>query len=257
MLALYRNDFGYLLNSKKICVLWRRVSDMDDDIRSYWRSLLDQSEREKAHAFRFSEDRDSYLAAHSLLRQSLSTLTGIDPRSLFFSKGPLGKPELLDQSLSQSLRINLSHTRGMVAVAISPGFNVGVDVEPLSQVVESGFGSYVLASEEVSELSKVPAQRYSQELISLWTIKEALIKASGQGMSAGLRDIVCGINSLQLLDPGPLPGAAHEWRIWQHSQNNGFALSVAAHVAESDELGCCFLEADPYGPFGLPKDKFQ
>jgi 4'-phosphopantetheinyl transferase len=81
--------------------------------------MLSPDERERAARFHFQEDRQSYLVAHSLTRGVLGELTAIKPSELVFELGSHGRPELVLPERPQRLRFNLSHTRGMVACAVT------------------------------------------------------------------------------------------------------------------------------------------
>ncbi|WP_188047592.1 4'-phosphopantetheinyl transferase family protein [Vibrio vulnificus] len=239
------HDLKSILTQLNVCVLWRRVSYLSHNTRAYWLSMLDKNEREKASRFRFAEDRDSFIAGHALLRQSLSLINEASPCSWKFSKGSNGKPEIIGNDDLPHLRINLSHTRGMVAVALGLNYNVGVDVEPLSRPIEREVWEHALAPIEASQLRLMPAHCQSRAFMALWTLKEALVKASGQGLSVPLNSLVCRLSPPQLLESGSLLGRANDWKVWQHYQDNSYAITVAAHTLGASGVNCIFLEASP------------
>jgi hypothetical protein len=78
-------------------------------------SLLSDEEIERRSSFLYEQDRSLYAAAHGLLRLSLSTLDGRDPKLHRFSCGPNGRPELCEGDPRLGLRFNISHTPGLVA----------------------------------------------------------------------------------------------------------------------------------------------
>src|ERR1700759_1140325 len=87
-----------------------------------WPSLermLDDPERERAGRFRFERDRNAYVAAHALLRGMLSGLVRRDPADCGFAPGQHGKPHLVADAGVPPFSFNISHTRGLVAVAIT------------------------------------------------------------------------------------------------------------------------------------------
>lgn len=245
MITYCKINLKSLLIQHNICVIWRRVSDTTSQTLAFWHSLLDKRERERACKFRFREDQHSYIAAHALLRQSLSAITEANPSSWQFINGKYGKPEVNFQLDMRPLRVNISHTRGMVAVALVLEYDIGVDTEALTRVVEEKFWDHVLAPEEALQISHIPAQSQPSATIALWTLKESLVKASGQGLHARLDSIVCGIKPPRLLHVGALTGAPLDWKIWQLSQDDAFVVTVAVHAPGTTKLTCRFLEASP------------
>ena len=76
------------------------------------------------------------------------------------------------------LQFNLSHTRSMAVCAISDS-SVGVDVEHI-RAVTPGLILRVLSGEERSWVLRQPDQKAA--VMTLWTLKEAYVKYTGQGL---------------------------------------------------------------------------
>ncbi|NUR83251.1 MAG: phosphopantetheinyl transferase-like protein [Nonomuraea sp.] len=132
---------------------------------------LTDVERERADRFRFPADRESFVAAHLLVRLCAAELLGTHPGKLTLLQvcdvhGPgHGRPYLQD---AEGVDVSFSHTRGYVCAVAGPG-RVGADAErvppgPLQEVL----AERVLAPGESAATN--------DELIRHWTRKEALIK---------------------------------------------------------------------------------
>jgi 4'-phosphopantetheinyl transferase len=148
-------------------------------------ATLDDEERARAARFAFEDDRRSYVAAHALLRAELSRRADRPARDWRFAAATLGKPYLVDPP--RDLRFSLSHTRGMVAVAIAEGAEVGVDVEPTDRRAESmKLAERFFAPEQIELLRAVEGEARRDLFFAIWTLKEAVIKATGQGLSRAL-----------------------------------------------------------------------
>lgn len=146
---------------------------------------LDVAERERAARFQFEADRNAYIAAHGLTRLFLGAWTGRQAGSLAFNAGPYGKPALVRGGAS----FNLSHTRSMVAVAVAAQGEVGVDVEQINPArsVELDIADRWFSRDEVAHVSAggdEEAQR--ARFLRIWNLKEAVIKATGRGLSQEL-----------------------------------------------------------------------
>lgn len=191
-------------------------------------ALLDDAERARAGRFAFDEDRRSYVAAHALLRLELSRRAGRLPQDWRFAATELGKPYLLDPP--RDLRFSLSHTRGMVAVAVAEGVEIGVDVETADRRAESmSLAKRFFAPAEVAQLAAVEGAARRDLFFAIWTLKEAVVKATGQGLSRALDSFsVCA-------DPPSVTmrdGSDQNWRA-AHWRRESFHFAFAAQGAVS------------------------
>jgi len=99
-----------------------------------------------------------------------------------------------------SLRFNLSHCAGLVACLVTLEVDVGVDVEDTQRDLDRiGLADRFFSAEEAEDLRtfKGPAQR--ERFFAYWTLKEAYIKARGQGLSIPLQRV-----SFQLAEDGAI-----------------------------------------------------
>ena len=160
------------------------VSSVDVSEDAAARCLSDD-ELARAARFRSPEDRASCVAAHRLLRAALGARVGADPRTLRFEAQDGGKPVL---SGRRGPEFNLSHARGVVTVAGGGAHPVGVDVERVrTDAIARELEARVLHPDERARLRDdvAPARAFFQ----LWVLKEAYIKATGEGLAAPLREI--------------------------------------------------------------------
>ena len=149
--------------------------------------LLDAQERRRATALRQDRDRARYVAAHAQLRRQLGARLDIDPAALRFSTGPHGKPALwtaagLSPADQPPCHFSLSHSADLACLAIAP-VAVGIDLETLRSVPDLAAllpGS--CTSEERAALLALDPGDQAQAFLSLWTRKEAALKAWGLGL---------------------------------------------------------------------------
>lgn len=104
-------------------VWWWRTDRLDDARLQACEAMLDDEERAQAARFVFWRDRRDYVAAHALLRMSLSSRAdggahGVTPARVSgpsdwrFGRTEHGKPFLLVEQGGCAPAFNLSHTRG-------------------------------------------------------------------------------------------------------------------------------------------------
>jgi len=150
--------------------------------------ILSGDEVARAGSFKFERDQRRFVAARAGLRVILAGILGDAPEALRFEYGRRGKPALWDQEGPQGLRFNLSHSGDLAVLAVARGLDMGVDVE--EERKDRAFlemAQFAFNAEEKNWL-------FSQDMISsrkafykLWTMKEAVLKATGEGLGAALK----------------------------------------------------------------------
>jgi 4'-phosphopantetheinyl transferase len=187
--------------------------------------LLDSHERSRWSKFQFDRDRRLYGSAHALLRVALSHYAPVNPCDWRFEAGPFGRPELSSAFAALDLRFNLSHTRGLAACAIARNRAVGIDVELLDTPTDlRAIAQTYFTRSECAQIDTAPSALKSQVFLSIWTLKEAYIKARGVGLSLPLKSF-----SVTVVPPGIAP-ALDDYRVWYASltQENGYYLVAVA-----------------------------
>lgn len=147
---------------------------------------LAPDERARVHRFRRPADRLRYAIARGLARAVVSAVIDKTPETLHFAAtcrrcgGPHGKPGLP----GTGIELSWSHSGRYVVLAVAREVSVGVDVEDASarrHVPE-------LADEMLSEAE----HRYPQgsaDLLRTWVRKEAVLKATGDGLTVPLHSL--------------------------------------------------------------------
>jgi len=154
--------------------------------------FLSPDERKRADRFRFEIHRNRFIVGRGLLRVILGEYCDIPPERLRFNYGLHGKPELITPAEGArrgggALRFNLAHTEGIGVLAVTQTGPVGVDVEQVRRLQEfSELVSRFFSAREAAEFSKLPWEQQPAAFFNLWTRKEALLKATGEGIAHSL-----------------------------------------------------------------------
>lgn len=152
---------------------------------------LSEEEKDRAARFHFERDRRLFLLGRGLARAHLGALLHLPPEGLRFQLQPKGKPELAEGQAPFPLFFNVSHTAGLVALALS-GSLVGIDVECFARLGDPlEVGATVFSPEEMEQLRSVDGDARHQLFATFWTLKEAYIKARGGGFSLPLKKVTC------------------------------------------------------------------
>jgi len=148
-------------------------------------ALMDPDEASRQRRFIFPEHRHEFLATRILVRRVLGSYLDVRPASLRFVHNEHGRPALAEPS--SPLRFNLSNTPGLVVCLVSAHHEVGVDTELRTRARSIlDIASTVFAADELRELLALEGDVQAQRAVTLWTLKEAYIKARGMGLALPL-----------------------------------------------------------------------
>jgi 4'-phosphopantetheinyl transferase len=157
------------------------------DVRSHHVDLLDPVERARRARYVKPADRDRFTLAVAVTRLVLGERLGLSPdrvpldRSCRRCGAPHDRPRIADHD--SRLRISISHSGSRVAVAVTTGGDIGVDVEQLgARIGLASLTESVLTTEEAAELRRIPSGEQDAGFLAYWTRKEAILKASGEGL---------------------------------------------------------------------------
>ena len=173
-----------------------------------------ESDRDRASRFRRPDDAEHYLSAHGALRLILSDALGCNPHALRFGAKSEGKPVLE----GETLEFNLSHSGNVALVAVSSARQVGVDVEQLRSLPDlDSLAARVCNESELASIMGLAQADRERAFFALWTRKEAMAKATGEGIAAVFRD-----------DGDTSPDIHDGWTLVELSDLPGYAACVAA-----------------------------
>jgi 4'-phosphopantetheinyl transferase len=201
--------------------------------------LLDEDERRRGERFHFERDRLIFSAAHALLRAALAARLGA--RHGAFRVDGFGKPELEPPVGTPPLRFNLTHTRGLVACALVNGWDIGIDAEqmdasrPLFELAEHYF-----AEAEVAQLRAAAGALGTPAFYRFWTLKEAIIKAIGEGLSLPLKRFAFTLAPLSLAIDGD---DAREWHVEECPALPEHAMAIALRRPPETSVAVSWREA--------------
>lgn len=163
------------------------VDAFPDEMRQWtYRELLNDQERARHDRYRHERDRLLHLTARLMTRTILSRCEpGISPRDWTFRPGPHGKPEIAGPEIqSGRWHFNVTHTEGVVVLAVSEGSPVGVDVERIDRPSNfEGLARRFFAPEEAAVIAAAEESQRAALFYRIWTLKEAYVKAIGKGLA--------------------------------------------------------------------------
>ncbi len=142
--------------------------DVKDKSLSELLPILDLSDEELRVVYKYKVDRARKEEAVSiyLKRKYIGE----------YSLNEYGKP------ISNKTHFNISHSNGIIGLAVSPNKEVGLDIEMVKKEKE-GIASYVNSSEELKNIKD------SLGFFKSWTSKESLLKCLGTGIKGNLKEV--------------------------------------------------------------------
>lgn len=197
------------------------------DLRAAHLTMLNDAELARARQYRRADDSDRCLLGAVLLRMVAARHLGVLPGDVAVDRtcdhcgAQHGRPQLPGSDLHASV----THSGDVVAVALTPAGPVGVDVEAGRPIDFSA----------VTDLVCTPAERACvtglDDFYAFWTRKEAVLKATGEGLSRPMTD-------LHVTPPGTAPvllslgsDAAPACRMADISAGDGYHAAVAVLTA--------------------------
>lgn len=171
------------------------------------RTLLSDKEADRAARYRFAQGRMRFVAGRALLRTILGGYLDRPPAELAFSHGPHGKPWLVQDEQEEQLHFNVSHAGPVALFAITKEGELGIDIERIREIHDwAAIANGCFSPRERAHLRRLPDSRRRPAFFQAWTRREALLKASGDGLtgeSAGWPHAPDSGYSVQSLMPVP------------------------------------------------------
>ncbi|MGN9914524.1 4'-phosphopantetheinyl transferase family protein [Phytohabitans sp. LJ34] len=192
----------------EVCV-WLVRSPLPDAVLDRLAGLLDPRERDRAAALD-PVGRRRFVAAHGAARVLVAERVGTAPRDVRWEYGPHGKPEV------DGVRMSLSHSGDLAAVALTPARAVGVDVQRHTPGLDTRAMAVRYFPADEARLVTGAAV-----FATLWARKEACVKATGGRLTQGLALPVAA---------GPVVRGAYH--VVDLPVPDGFAGAVALHGPE-------------------------
>ena len=140
-------------------------------------TLLSDDEKEASKKYRLIRDRQKYIVSKAIRRNILSQYLEMEPQTLSYFINDFKKPYIVSE---EALYFSVSYSGQYIAMAFHSN-EIGLDIEILSNSFDYETISGQVFSED-ERLSINEASERAKQFYTLWTRKEALIKATAQGI---------------------------------------------------------------------------
>jgi 4'-phosphopantetheinyl transferase len=146
-------------------------------------NVLSADEIQRSLIFKQNKDKQRFVAGRYLLRNILSKITLNTAAEIEFTRNEFNKP------LFNNMGFNVSHSGDYILIAAGPG-NIGIDVE----FIKPGFDfepvlGICFGTDEIAYIKNEGDAVLN--FYTFWTRKEAILKATGEGLTDNLPEINC------------------------------------------------------------------
>jgi 4'-phosphopantetheinyl transferase len=227
--------------------------ELDDPaLNAVHAGLMSAEENERRQKLYSEELRHQFLVTRALQRLVLSRYApGVEPRDWMFTTGEQGKPALASRFAEHGLHFNLAHTAGLVACAVSRLTDIGIDTENArTRTAPLHLAPRYFTSREAAALAALPEGERPARFYALWTLKEAWLKATGEGLAAGLGNISFDLDAAhRVRGVELLKDDSARWRFWQRRPSDEHVLAVALRADPMPSDLTVAFHAFPEGTF--------
>lgn len=178
-----------------------------------------------------------FLISRVLVKTVLADKLGISPHQVNIQLHPNGKPFVQG---SKAVYFNLTHSADVIILAVTEEGEIGVDIEQVDREFEWMRVDSVLAPTEIewikeNELTD-PFSVY-QRFFQIWTLKEAYIKCTGEGMSRHLKKLNFHVlpEHIQFLDSTNDAQKTEEYYFESYIYDSHFIFSICLQQSLSLE----------------------
>jgi 4'-phosphopantetheinyl transferase len=188
-------------------------------------TALSAPDRERAALFRRAEDRARFILGRALLRTMLSEHLNYPTGPLEFAFTERSRPYL---AATPEIAFSISHAGDVVAVALTTGSRVGLDVESIDRRIDLGpLAERILDAADLARFLALPGDARHRAFFHAWTGKEAVLKARGVGLFGGVETISVPLDGSPATVHDAEEGRTTVWRLEPLPVPDGYLGAVA------------------------------
>jgi 4'-phosphopantetheinyl transferase len=176
-----------------------------------------------------------------VLRLLLGSYLGVPGKSVQVRRNRFDKPDLAGELAHSGLKFNVSHSGRWLAIALTRGSDIGVDIEQHRTLPRAAdLAQRFLSGPDVESIVALEEPERSPCFLRQWTAREALIKAMGHGIAGSIGQLVLGCNPLRIHQlPSDWP---RDWQLLAPEWPSDLTGHVAVPGDRAVDLVCYWLQ---------------
>ena len=168
-------------------VWWARVRDARPELAAE----LSAVEKGRLAAYARDEDKARFLVGAAVIRRVVGQRLGVLPAAVRLDRSCPDCDRPHGKVTTEGMQLSVSHSGDLIAVAFHASTAVGVDVELVDRGIDAdSLATVSLAESEAAQLATLGPSERARAFTTYWTRKEAVVKATGDGIRADLRKVV-------------------------------------------------------------------
>lgn len=196
-----------------------------------WVNLpLSHGESAREKSFRFGGDARRFAQGRKYLRAALARVAGAEPADIILEDIPEQAPRALLRGEELPFSWNFSRSGGVGAIGYTGEGPIGIDIEHLKEMPDAlDVAALQFSPAEYETLQQVTGEARSRLFLQLWTAKEALVKATKDGLTDQTTAFTVKMTDdgeLALID-GPAPYSPQNWALTPISEEAGIIGTIA------------------------------
>lgn len=222
--------------------IWRSPLDLPEDRVQKLKNLLSEDEIQRGDRFYKIEHQNRFVVCRAILRTILSRYLHVTPNELQFEYGNSGnqsggKPRLAEKCGGDWLQFNLSHSHNLAVYGITKHHPVGIDLEylrPFPNAIK--IAERFFSQAEYQAIKSLSDREQLRAFYQIWTVKEAYLKATGEGIVGGLDQIEVSLsyNQTERLSTR-INDSSSDWNITNFIPAANYTSTVAVKMEEKSD----------------------
>lgn len=209
------------------CHLWLLdLTQLPEDLIARQQVFLSRAELQRLQTIK--QRQAQFIAIRAFVRLCLARYTHSRPQDLVIATQKNGKPYLVNPV--SPLVFNLSHSQDMAVFAVGMEHALGVDIESVKRKgSQRDIAERYFHQAEVAQLNKLSGTEQANLFFRLWTLKEAFLKATGEGISGGLDKIAFDLQGegIKVTFARESNTRVQEWQFFQAFINPDYCVALA------------------------------
>jgi 4'-phosphopantetheinyl transferase len=220
------------LNSGELRIFRSRLESTPEEIEEL-AGVLSAEEVRRAERFVFRRDRDRFVKGRGVLRQILESLLDVPAGKIQLSAGPFDKPCLSAEIHEYRLKFNLTHSHGLALYAFSLQREVGIDLEKVipGHPAVQDVRQYFSPAERV-RIEHASGSAQTELFFRCWVMKEAYVKALGEGLQIPLSSFELPTNWAEL--EGESTNLVENWTILPFTPAPTYRAAVVVEASATE-----------------------